>query len=50
MNCGCGRSPTGKCLGWHKLSEQEFQRKLSIYNAKKTDKGVSNEGKVYAKY
>lgn len=22
--CGCGRSPTGKCLGLHALSEQEW--------------------------
>ena len=22
--CGCGRSPTGKCVGWHGLSEQEW--------------------------
>lgn len=26
--CGCGRSPTGKCIGWHGLSEAEFQSKL----------------------
>jgi DNA-directed RNA polymerase omega subunit len=24
--CGCGRSPTGDCIGWHGLSEQAFQR------------------------
>jgi hypothetical protein len=23
--CGCGRSPTGDCVGWHGLSEQAFQ-------------------------
>ncbi len=22
--CGCGRSPNGKCIGWHGLSEQEW--------------------------
>jgi len=27
-DCGCGRSPTGKCIGWHKLSEEEYQEKL----------------------
>jgi hypothetical protein len=27
--CGCGRSPTGKCMGWHALSEQAYQKKLS---------------------
>lgn len=23
--CGCGRSPTGKCIGWHGLSEDDWQ-------------------------
>ena len=22
--CGCGRSPTGKCIGWHGLTEEQF--------------------------
>ena len=30
MECGCGRSPTGKCIGWHKLSEEEFQEELKF--------------------
>ena len=25
--CGCGRSPTGKCVGWHGLSEEQYQEK-----------------------
>ena len=25
--CGCGRSPTGKCISWHSLSEEEYQKK-----------------------
>jgi hypothetical protein len=25
--CGCGRSPTGKCIGWHNLSEEEYEEK-----------------------
>jgi len=29
--CGCGRSPTGKCMGWHNLTESEFQSKLAQY-------------------
>ena len=33
-NCGCGRSPTGKCIGWHALSEEEYQKKLAIYKKK----------------
>lgn len=26
--CGCGRSPTGKCIGWHSLSEEAYQKVL----------------------
>lgn len=22
--CGCGRSPTGKCVGWHGLTEEGY--------------------------
>ena len=37
-SCGCGRSPTGKCIGWHSLSENEFKEKLAQYEAKKNKK------------
>jgi len=33
--CGCGRSPTGRCMGWHALSESEYQSKLESYLADK---------------
>jgi hypothetical protein len=23
--CGCGRSPTGDCIGWHGLTEEQYQ-------------------------
>ena len=26
--CGCGRSPTGFCCGWHALSEEEYNRQI----------------------
>jgi len=29
--CGCGRSPTGKCIGWHGLEEGEFREKLAVW-------------------
>jgi hypothetical protein len=35
--CGCGRSPTGKCIGWHGLTEEAFKEKLEEYKL--------NEGK-----
>ena len=34
MECGCGRSPTGKCIGWHVLTEEEYQKKLKEYKDK----------------
>ena len=36
-SCGCGRSPTGKCIGWHGLTEEAFREKLQEYKL--------NEGK-----
>ncbi len=27
--CGCGRSPTGKCIGWHGLTEEAYKAALS---------------------
>ena len=35
--CGCGRSPTGKCIGWHALSEEDYLKKKN-YEANKTKK------------
>ena len=32
--CGCGRSPTGDCCGWHGLSEEQFQEELAKYREK----------------
>ena len=29
--CGCGRSPTGRCMGWHSLDEQEYISKLDEF-------------------
>lgn len=29
--CGCGRSPTGKCIGWHALTEEQYQAALNDY-------------------
>jgi hypothetical protein len=38
MDCGCGRSPTGKCIDWHNLSEEEYQEKLRQYKEENKDK------------
>jgi hypothetical protein len=36
-SCGCGRSPTGNCIGWHAYTEDEFRQALIIYEAKQLD-------------
>jgi hypothetical protein len=33
-SCGCGRSPTGDCCGWHGLSEDDFRQKLAEWQEK----------------
>jgi hypothetical protein len=33
--CGCGRSPTGDCCGWHGLSEEAYREALAKYDADK---------------
>ena len=29
--CGCGRSPTGNCMGWHLLTEEEYLAAKTAY-------------------
>jgi hypothetical protein len=29
--CGCGRSPTGNCIGWHSLTEEMYQHKKMLW-------------------
>ncbi len=36
-DCGCGRSPTGECIGWHNLSEEKYQRKLKEHQEKEAE-------------
>ena len=42
-DCSCGRSPTGKCVGWHSLSEEQYQEKKSIYDARLTSKSTTDK-------
>ena len=30
--CGCGRSPTGNCIGWHALSADALKEAIAKYN------------------
>ena len=45
--CGCGRSPTGDCIGWHGLTNEAYQKKLMEYfheQATLNGKQLLNEG------
>ena len=35
--CGCGRSPTGDCCGWHGLTEEQYQQRKELYETGKVD-------------
>ena len=44
--CGCGRSPTGYCLGWHNLTEDQYKEKLKDWefaNYQKTAQELWND-------
>jgi hypothetical protein len=36
--CGCGRSPTGVCMGWHALSEEEYLKQKVAYETDQSRK------------
>jgi len=36
--CGCGRSPTGLCIGWHSLTEEQYKEKKKKYDELQEDK------------
>jgi hypothetical protein len=31
-DCGCGRSPSGFCVGWHGLTNEQYKVKLQEWN------------------
>jgi len=37
-SCGCGRSPTGLCVGWHSLSEEKYKERKVQYEAMEKEK------------
>ena len=41
--CGCGRSPTGYCIGWHGLSEEAYREALAKYEANKAEEAKEND-------
>ena len=36
--CGCGRSPSGKFIGWHALNEEYYLKRKESYEAKQAQK------------
>ncbi len=36
--CGCGRSPTGDCVGWHSLTEAAYQVAKTTWEAAQKEK------------
>jgi hypothetical protein len=40
--CGCGRSPTGKCIGWHGLTEEGYMDKLNLWIAEQAQADKEN--------
>jgi hypothetical protein len=45
--CGCGRSPTGKCCGWHGLTESVYQQRLAEYNDSQEQQQKTDELEAY---
>ena len=39
-DCGCGRSPNGKCIGWHGLTNEQYSVKLQEYEKKNLTESV----------
>ena len=45
--CGCGRSPTGVCCGWHALTEDAYQRRLAEYRDSEQQKQRQDDLEAY---
>lgn len=45
--CGCGRSPTGKCCGWHALTEEAYQQRRAEYEDAQIQKQQQEELEAY---
>ena len=42
--CTCGRSPTGNRIGWHRLTEEQYQEKKKDYEKKNETTISESEG------
>ena len=45
--CGCGRSPTGQCCGWHALTESAYQERLAEYQDSQAQQQKTDELESY---
>ncbi len=43
--CGCGRSPTGDCIGWHSLSEEMYNHQKMLWLEEQFRKDSETESK-----
>ena len=43
--CGCGRSPTGKCIGWHGLTEEMYAHQKMLWMEEEMRKDAEQEAK-----
>lgn len=41
-SCGCGRSPTGECIGWHGLSEEQYREKLAEWDQQALERRLAS--------
>ena len=46
--CGCGRSPTGDCIGWHGLNESQLADARANYQAEQDRKELEEYQKQAA--
>jgi hypothetical protein len=44
-SCGCGRSPTGKCIGWHGLTEEMYQHQRMLWLEEQLKRDQDQESK-----
>ncbi len=42
ITCGCGRSPDGKCCGWHGLTEGDYQSRKAEWEMEQYRKSVES--------
>ena len=48
--CTCGRSPTGNCVGWHKLSEEDYKKKKEHLDNKNNKYNFARMCNIYDKF